>query len=483
MNPMTGMLLQQAMKAWQTAQHGQAESLCRAVLQMEAGNFDALHMLGLLAAEQGRHVQAVGLIEQALVILPEEPAALLNLASSQRALKRHAEALATLDKALRRAPRMAALHHNQGNVLRELQRFDEALAAFDRAIELAPTDPDCMAARASVLFADGRFADARAAYHEALALQPDHPDALWNLSLLQLLHGELKEAWPGYEAGGRIGTRDLHRHRGLPVWRAGEDLTGKSILVHAEQGLGDSIQFSRYLPLLKAAGARQVVFEVQPPLASWMADLPGVDQVCARGSPLPAVDLCCPLLSLPGLLGTSLETIPACLPMNPPRRASGKVLPQIGLVWAGNPEHVNDSQRSAPFAAIEALIKAGPAVQWHSLQISPPEADCAAMQQCAGLQDAGAAFGCFADTAAFVAELDLVISVDTSVAHLAATLGVPVWLLLPAVPDWRWLLQRDDSPWYPSMRLFRRQRGESWEALLGRVLVPALENWLKGRGG
>ncbi len=488
MSPMLGMLLQQAYSNLQAGRADQARSILQGALQLAPDNVDALHLSGLVESSLGRHAEALTHFGRALARKQDAPAIRVNASSSLRVLRRYDEALAMLDRLLGMAPSMAAAHHNRGNLLREMRRFAEALTAFDSAIRLAPEDPDSHAARASVHFARGDYAAAREGYVRALGLQPDHADALWNLSLIRLLHGEMPSGWTGYEAGGGLGTRDILRGFGRPVWQGGS-LAGQRILLHAEQGLGDTLQFCRYVALVKAQGAAEVVLEAPASLICLLQGLAGLDRIFARGSALPDFDLSCPLLSLPGIFGTTLASVPPpailSLPASAPSfaqdRSSGA--PRIGVVWAGNPAHVNDRERSASFHLVETLLSAGPEASWYSLQKSPSDADRAAMRRCAALNDPASGFDSFSTTAACLQELDLLISVDTSVAHLAATLGKPVWLLLPPVPDWRWLLDREDSPWYPSMRLFRRREDEDWNAMAARMLLPALQEWLNTRKG
>ncbi|MBS1208605.1 MAG: hypothetical protein H6R19_1003 [Proteobacteria bacterium] len=476
MNPMLGMLLQQGLAAWQGGKPDQARLLFNAVLQMDARNFDALHLLGLMAADSGRHEEAIALYERALGAAPREAQALLNMASSLRRLKRHEDALMQLDAALRLAPGMAEAHHNRGNVLREMGRAEEALLDFARALQIVPNDADCHEARGTALFALGRFDEAHAAFAAALALRPGHPNARWNASLLALLQGDLPAAWEGYEAGGEVGTRDIRRNFGKPVWRGTTPLAGQRILLHAEQGLGDTLQFCRYARRVKDAGAAEVILEVQAPLRRLLDGLDGVDRLCVRGEALPAFDLSCPLLSLPACFGSTLADLPP--PARFPQAAQAEQIssarPRIALVWSGNPEHVNDRERSLPLRALKPLFDADLPVQWVSLQLNPRPEDAVCMQTQACLEDATHALQDFADTARRLQDVTLLISADTAVAHLAASLGKPVWLLLPPVPDWRWLLGREDSPWYPTMRLFRRTQGESWHNVVEERLLPAL---------
>jgi len=292
-----------------------------------------------------------------------------------------------------------------------------------------------------------------------------------------LVSGDLRAGWPQCEYRWRIAGSVPTRVLPAPVWRGDAPLEGKTILLHAEQGLGDTLQFLRYVPLVAARGA-EICLEVQPSLLPLLAGYPGTASVLARGETLPPVDFHCPLLSLPLAFSTGLDSIPAPVPyLHAPgdrvarwRELTGPARgPRVGLVWAGNPGHANDRNRSIPFTLFRPICAPLAGVQFFNLKIEASQADAVALAGTPGIVDHSAMVRDFADTAALVAQMDLVISVDTSVAHLAGALGKPVWLLLPFSPDWRWLLDRDDSPWYPSMRLIRQTRIGEWNAVLNRV--------------
>ena len=253
------------------------------------------------------------------------------------------------------------------------------------------------------------------------------------------------------------------------------------MLLHNEQGLGDALQFCRYVPLLRDRGA-EIILEIESPLQELLSRLPGISRCIAKGDPLPAFDFHCPLTSLPLAFSTTLDTVPAEVPYLPqPSEGAGPQLgpserPRIGLVWSGNPNHTNDRNRSLPFRELLPLFD-GVAAEFVSLQKNLHPEDEELMRQRSDVLDLGPALRDFCATAAVVEQLDLIISVDTSVAHLAGGLGRPLWILLPYIPDWRWLLDRDDSPWYPSARLFRQTATRDWAEVVERVRA-ALVDWI-----
>jgi len=312
-----------------------------------------------------------------------------------------------------------------------------------------------------------------AAYDKALYFQPDHPDGHWNKALLQLLTADFANAWREYEWRW-LKFPDQRRYFRAPLWD-GADIAGKTILLHAEQGFGDAIQFIRYAPLVAQRGI-VVYVECQPELATLFRNLPGVSRTISRGDTLPAFDYHCPLMSLPFAFSTTLSNIPAATPYlsaDPSlsqiwkrRLEAQKGKLKIGLAWAGAAIHRKDRERSLPAAALAPLSDLNHALI--SLQKGPatsgiPDALPALIDFTPELND-------FADTAALIANLDLVICADTAVAHLAAAMGKPTWLLLAYSPDWRWLLDREDSPWYPAIKLFRQQSRADWAGVMDRVI-------------
>jgi tetratricopeptide (TPR) repeat protein len=332
-----------------------------------------------------------------------------------------------------------------------------------------------------------RHDEALASYERAIALNPDYAEAHWNVCLARLRLGDFRGGWPQYEWGWKAGYRGIERRFAQPRWTGAEPLAGKTLFVHAEQGFGDTIQFVRYVPLVAGAGAR-VVIEVHPSLVALLSGVQNVSSAVSRGGPLPAFDLHCPLLSLPLAFGTELDTIPARVPyLSAPEThlARWKIrLPRaeglrIGLTWSGR--NIPDPDRSMALAQLAPLFDL-PGIHFVSLQKDLRDSDEAALRGRPGFLHLGPDLADFADTAAVIAQLDLVISIDTAVAHLAGALGKPVWILLPFLSDWRWLLDRDDSPWYPTARLFRQDKARAWDTVIARVRA-ALDGFAQGGPG
>lgn len=512
-----------AMDAYRAGDLPEAERLCREIVLAQPDHFESTHVLAVAQAGLRRYDQALASYDRALRLRPNDPDVLNNRAGllvamgrleealqcydraigarpddaqafSNRGavlerLERFDAALANYDRAVALRPDFAEALYNRGNVLKELKRTDAALASYDRAIALCPGHADAHNNRGQVLKDLMRYDEALASYDAALAVQPLHVRAHGNAAALRLLTGDLSRGWQHYEWRWE---RDVlvaaKRNFPQPQWRGDTAIAGKTILVYAEQGLGDTIQFCRYVPMLTNAGAR-VVLEVQPPLHELMAaSLEGV-QIVDKGSSLPTFDLHCPLLSLPLAFGTRLETIPAAeayLRAPAERLAAWQARlgaaqgPRVGLVWSGNARHERDGERSIALQALLPLMDVGAA--FVSLQKEIRAEDRAILQARGDIFHFGDELKDFSDTAALVAQLDLVISVDTSVAHLAAALGKPTWILLTYIPDWRWLLARDDSPWYPTARLFRQDATKAWDGVIARV-GDALADFAGSGGG
>jgi tetratricopeptide (TPR) repeat protein len=499
-----------AIAAYQTGRLGDAEQFCQQILSARPDHFDAAHVLGVVQAALGKNERALASYERALALRPEHADVLSNRGSALLALGRIEEAIASYDRALAVRPDFPEALSNRGSALEKLRRWDEALESYDRALTLRPDYPEALYNRGNVKKALGRFADALADYDRALALRPRHADAhnnrgqvlkemarydealvsydaalavqpqhvmaRCNAAAVRLLTGDFARGWADYEwRWKKPSVAAKNRNFSQPLWLGAEDLSGKKILLHSEQGAGDTIQFSRYVTLVAARGAR-VIFEVQKPLQALMADFAGMAQVIARGDPLPAFDLQCPLMSLPLAFGTRLETIPAAPAYlrAPGDRASAwqarfasSRRPVVGLAWSGNPSHERDDERSIALQVLLPLLTAG--ATFVGLQKDVRAADAAVLRARDDLINVGEELADFSDTAALISQLDLVVSVDTSVAHLAGALGKPVWILLTHMPDFRWLLDRDDSPWYPSARLFRQDQSRAWDGVISRV--------------
>jgi tetratricopeptide (TPR) repeat protein len=486
----------------------EAEAVCRQILQAQPNVPEAEHLLGVIAHQNGKLGEAIEHVKRAaklapqvalfhanlgemlrlagrpklaadaaraaLEIEPTMPAALSNLGVALYELKDYEAAARAQRKAIAAKPDFAEAHSNLGNALHALRRFDEAIPAYRRAIEINPNYADGWANLGTTLHHSGSFEEGISALRRAIALAPHHANARSGLGILLLMRGDLAEGWDEYEWRLRSTERKGPKFPEIP-WQ-GENLAGKHIYVQAEQGFGDTLQFARYMPLLLARGAK-VTLRVHQQLVSLMREsLPGIVVLGDRGDP-GAYQCDAVLLSLPRVFKTRLETIPAQVPyLHPPadaaarwnsRLAKMKGL-RIGIVWAGNPDHVNDSRRSLDLSMFAPLF-AVRGTTFASLQYGPRAGDLKKLKRKTPIEDLAASFEDFIDTAAAINALDLVITVDTSVAHVAGALGKPVWVLLPWVTDWRWLLGREDNPWYPTMRLFRQKKGEDQTAVIARV--------------
>jgi tetratricopeptide (TPR) repeat protein len=427
--------------------------------------------LGVALAAAGRGDEAVGAYRRALSLRPDYAEACSNLGAALVDLGRMDEAMAQYARALQLRPDYADARFNLAHAFDVQDRTDEAHAQYELALALDPTHAEAHHNFGFLAQRLGRLDEALARYQRAQRLKPGYADAEGNEGLARLVMGDFETGWDRYEARwDRPGNQ--RRTLPAPAWDGG-DLAGKTILLHAEQGLGDAIQFVRYAALVKARGAT-VVFECAPSQERLFQGVAGIDRLVPAGRPLPPFDCHAPLLGLARLLKTRLESIPADVPYLKAEpelaaawreRLSGLARPRIGFLWRGTPKHPNHRRRSMPAAAMAGLV-AGQEAGWVCLQLDPREDELAALPP---IYQAGPELGDWADTAALVDGLDLVITVDTSITHLAGALGKPVWMLIPFAPDWRWLLDRADSPWYPTMRLFRQPAPGAWEPVLQQV--------------
>jgi Flp pilus assembly protein TadD len=405
---------------------------------------------------------------------PDQAGILAMRAITLHSLKRLDEALADSTRAHTLDPSNVDVCCNVGILLLMLCRYNEALRWFDRAIGLRPNFILALNNKASALRHLGRLDDAIATYHFVKTLDPGNAEADLGLGHLQLSVGNFAAGWEGHEARRRIAA--AYPDFTQPLWLGEEDIAGKIILICSDEGLGDAIQFARFVPVVAARGAR-VILVADVPLYPLLSKLSGVSQCVPKVvGPLPAFDLHCPMSSLPVVLKTRLETIPAEVPYLPSpaenlvqawedRLGSHDRL-RIGLTWSGNPKHRNDHNRSLPLQMLLPVLDVD--ATFVSLQKDPRLEDEMLLAQTKIINLVGH-LSDFTETAALVSCLDLVITVDTSIAHLAGALGRPTWLLLPHVADWRWLLDRDDSPWYPTMRLFRQPEARDYATVLERV--------------
>ena len=430
------MTIEEGLALQQQGQLRKAEEIYRQILQIDPENSDALHLLGTIAFQAGKPADAVSLIQRAIALNPKNP----------------------------------HFYNNCGPALRMLGRFDEAVASYHKCLQLDSASPQAWYNLGKTLADAARPTEALAAYSRQLDLDPGHSSARWNRSLTNLLLGNFSDGWKEYEVRWEA-TPFKRRQLPRPPWQ-GESLSGKTLLIHAEQGLGDTIQMLRYGAMAEKRGAR-VILECQPELVNLARTAPGITSVLPRGVPLPDFDFEIPTMSLPLAFETNLDSIPAPIPYlhAAPEKIAfwksrfGKLPPKrkFGIVWAGGEKNPANAQRSMSPTDFADLAKISD-IEWISLQ-----------KGAASEQWKSAPFPIhnwtneihdFTDTAALISLLDGVISVDTAVAHLAGALGKPVWILITHVPDFRWLMDRADSPWYPSAQLLRQRSRGCWKAAI-----------------
>jgi tetratricopeptide (TPR) repeat protein/glycosyltransferase involved in cell wall biosynthesis len=488
--------------------HAEAIAHFEAALSQEPSRAAWWNNLGNACVECFRLDKALDAYDHAIAIDPGAADVWSNRGLALRGLRRADDAIASFQRALEVDPRFVNALVNLGIVLKEQRRHDEAIVAFERARTLRPNDPALLCNYASVHEARGEyermreladlaaqidesfpeahvlrgnyymergeFPAAESAYQRARSLDADNRNANWNLALIWLLHGDYRRGWAQFEWRKRLQSVLLdHTEYPGAAW-TGESLDGKAILLYSEQGLGDAIQFVRYAEELKRRGARRVIVEAPAAVTSLLARARGVDDVVARGGALPAFDVHASLMDLPRLCGTEFATVPATIPyLEAPSRPVSSLVDapagvlKVGIVWAGNPMHQRDHLRSVPLSQIAALFEQTNA-RFFSLQKGGSEGELARIAS-SRVVDLSPYLNDFRDTAAAIARLDLVLTVDTSVAHLAAALGRETWIMITHVPDFRWLLGRDDSPWYPTVRLFRQPAPRDWASVIASV--------------
>jgi len=454
----------------------------RAAVALAPQSPEAHNNLGVILRDLGQLDESIAACRQALALQPHYAEACTNLGNALKDQGQFAQATAAYRQAIALQPANPAAYSSLGQALREQGQPAAASAACRQAIALQPAYPEAYNNLGHALKDQGQVVAASAAYQQAVALNPGMPEFRVNLGLARLLLGDFAQGWVDYEWRWQIKNSGVTaRDFSQPLWD-GTAVEGRTVLLHAEQGLGDTLQFIRYVPL--AARRARVVVECQKDLVRLVEHSLGTIPVIARGDPLPHFDVHCPLMSLPRLFGTTLASIPATVPYIVPDPQSVSTWAQrwgttsdfkVGLVWAGGPQNKDDRRRSCALATLSALGKV-PGVALYSLQRGPAAAQSQNPPPGMILHDWTADLHDFADNAALLANMDLVISVDTSIAHLAGAMGKPVWVLLSFAADWRWLLQRTDSPWYPTARLFRQARSGDWQAVIAQV-AEALANW------
>ena len=431
----------------------------------------------LVLQDVGQLEEALASLDRAIALQPDNARAHNNRGVVLHGLKRDDAALASHDQAIALKADYAEAHYNRGIVLHELDRLDDALASLDRAIALKPDYAAAHNNRGTVRHDLNRLEEALAAYDTALALTDGFAEAYLNKSYCLLRMGRFDEGWRLHEWRKKTERPVGHRSFPQPLWLGSEDIANKTVFVHWEQGFGDTLQFCRYGKLLRARGAN-VVMSVQEPLHRLLSrSMPDIRFL--KNDVVPAAfDYHCPLMSLPLALGTTLQNVPAAVPylfadnerlktwearLPPPTK------PRIGIVWSGNAKQKNDFNRSIGLAALAPILAVD--AHWISLQKEVRDVDRPLLENSRQISHYGELLSDFSDTAAAIACVDLVVTVDTSVAHLASAMGKPVWILLAATADWRWLVERDDCPWYPTARLFRQQAPHLWNSVVERVLT------------
>jgi len=439
-------------------------------LRLNPNDHKVHNNLGTALMEQNKVEEAVSCYREALRLRPDYGRAYSNLGTAYCELGKLDEAVACCERALEFDPDSAETHNTLGAALFNQGKVSDALARFQPALRLKPGFANAYHNLGAAMLEQGNTEEALDSFRQAVEHQPDYAAAHMSLGMVYLSLGKFEQGWAEYEW--RWQTKEFPARSGpQPRWH-GSPLEGKTILLYAEQGLGDTLQFIRYAPLVKKRGAT-VVVECQPALLRVLSRCPGIDRLVAAGSPLPPFDVQAPFLSLPRIFGTTEANLPADVPY----LFADPLLEQrwhdelstlagfrVGINWQGNPQHKKDRHRSFPLARLAPLART-PGVQLISLQKGPGSEQVQGTGADLGVVDLEARLDDFADTAAVIKNLDLVVSVDTSVAHCAGALGVPVWVPLPFSPDWRWLQAREDSPWYPTMRLFRQVRPGAWEGV------------------
>jgi tetratricopeptide (TPR) repeat protein len=455
---------------------GEALAAYERAVALAPADPQAHHNLGTTLAGLGRHDEALGAFDRALAIDPRYARAFASRAAAVFRLGRLDEALDSCDRAIATDPRAPEAWDCRALVLLELGRPAEALESAGRAIAIAPGEANAHYHRGNALRELARFEEAIAAYERAIALDPRHAAAHRNLADVLLLCGDFARGWEAFAGRWRLSSPGGARPDiTAPPWLGEEGVEGRTLLLHGEMGMGDTLQFCRYATPVARLGAR-IILEAPAPLVPLLRTLEGPATVIARGEAIPPHDGHCPLMSLPFALRTDLATLPAAVPYlhaDPVREAAwrSRLGPgsrrRIGLAWSGSAGLRND-RRSLSLANVLPLVGRG--ADWYSLQKDVPGRDKPLLATLADLRELGTAFADFADTAAALSQLDLVITVDTSVAHVAGALGKPVWILLPHVPhDWRWFREGERTPWYPTARLFRQPAPGDWDTVVREV--------------
>jgi tetratricopeptide (TPR) repeat protein len=502
-------LIRAAFNYYQSGNFQQAENIYREILTNQPNNVHALYFLGIISFQRGNYDLSIEYFKKVIYIDPRNGGTYVNLGDALREKKQIDEAIISYQKAiqlnptledaynnlgvcfkekglldealiyyqkaLQLNPKFSSAYNNLGVVYNEKQQYDKAISCYQKAFQINPNSAETYNNLGCVLQDRGDFDSARVYFKKALQLNPNNADAHLNLSFVLLLSGNFMQGWK--EFSWRLERKDFSRHDfSQPLWD-GANIDRLTILLHTEQGLGDTIQFIRYSPLIAQKGAK-VIVACQREVGSLLRSVEGIEQVIEREKDLPEFDVYCPLLSLPLIFNTTLESIPAKVPYikvdsllvqkwrNKVQYDDSKL--KIGLVWAGKPEHKDDRNRSCLLDNFSPLAELSD-IAFYSLQKGAASEQAKNPPKGMKFIDYTEEISDFSDTAALIQNLDLIVSVDTSVVHLAGALGKPVWTLIPFSPDWRWMLNREDSPWYPTMRLFRQPSPGDWESVITKV--------------
>ena len=462
---------------FEQGRYDEARSCYQRAIKLNSNLIEAHYNLGIIFQEQGALDQAIACYKKALKLKPDFAEAYNNMGNAFKEQNDSQQAILCYQNAILARPDYADAGYNLGRTLHEQNKFDRAITCYQNALKIRPDYFKACNNLAKAFQDTGDIGNAIRWYRKALELKPDYAGAHFNLATASLLVGNFAEGWQEYEwRFKRPQWKKTYPYRfDTPRW-SGESFTGKRLYVHSEQGLGDILQFVRYLPMVKVRGGT-VIFETIKPLVKLLQNFDGVDELVevADRDHVDPIDYYVPLLSLPGIFQSKPDTIPATVPYlfaddNKVRQWKARLSEngfKVGIVWAGT---ITDPERSLPLAWFTPISQI-PGLHLYGLQkgISAEQIEVEGLPDGMTITNFGQEFDDFSDTAAVIKNLDLVISIDTSVAHLAGGMGKPVWLLLPYVPDWRWLLNREDSPWYPTMRLFRQEKFGEWESVIRRI--------------
>ncbi|QWE08441.1 tetratricopeptide repeat protein [Polynucleobacter ibericus] len=489
MNERLRYLLGEAVNSLRNQNSLAAELFLNQAFNIDPNCVDVLRLMGVLEAQRKDYDKALALFRRAFKNAPKNALLASNIGNVYLEQKHFKKALEFYEKAILLDRTYAEAYSNKGNALQELNRYSEAIAVYEQAIQLDPMDVKAYVNKGNAYLEGGQLESAIQSYDDAIRLQPDHYLAYWHKSLALLLSGNLDDGFLLYESrwgkGEEFEFSGVRRGFTQTLWLGTESLQGKTILIYCEQGLGDALHFARYVELVAQLGAK-VILEAPKSLADVFGGLSGVSQIITKGAEIPEFDFYCPLMSLPLVFKTNLQSIPS----KPTyfkadskkvekwlEKLGPKTRPRIGITWSSASNFKNDAKRSMQ---LSEFLKALPEVGYDyiCLQKEIKEGDKATLETHENIHFFGEDLQGFGDTAALIECVDLVISTCTSVPHLSASLGKETWVLLSFIPDWRWLLDREDSPWYPSVKLFRQDQLNDWDGVLARVKAN-LEERLK----